>query len=47
MHTTKPTQWPLWIRLLLPVLTPTLSVIGELANRADRVRDRTFDVRAG
>lgn len=50
MHTTKPTQWPLWIRLLLPVLTLVLKSVGTVADARDRRRDQrqamaTIDLR--
>ncbi len=50
MHTdtpTTPSQWPLWIRVALPVITPVLKGIGVATDARDRFRStmaaRSFD----
>lgn len=41
MHTHTPADWPIWIRLALPLITPALRMIAVLADARDRVREAT------
>ena len=42
MQTHKPADWPIWIRLALPLITPGLRTIAVLADARDRVREATL-----
>ena len=42
MHTNTPGDWPIWIRLALPLITPWLRMIALLADARDRAREATL-----